>query len=204
MTAGRTPILEQGALGARDTSIHWAQEMFDQAGMLRELVKWDYELRDARQLDQVVDRAVAMATSHPRGPVYLALPRELLAEDLPFAPEPAGRTAVPAGPQPDPAAVGQLADRLAAARFPVILTSASGMDRASVGLLGDLCDRFGIGVAEVAPRYLNVPPDHALHLGAQAPPLFDLADVLVVLECDVPWMATRSSPRDETFVAQAG
>jgi hypothetical protein len=30
---------------ARDTRIHWAQEMFDQAGILRELVKWDYELR---------------------------------------------------------------------------------------------------------------------------------------------------------------
>ena len=41
-------------LGARDGYIHWAQEMYDQAGMLRELVKWDYELRDARQVDQVV------------------------------------------------------------------------------------------------------------------------------------------------------
>jgi acetolactate synthase I/II/III large subunit len=204
VTAGRTPILEQGALGARDTSIHWAQEMFDQAGMLRELVKWDYELRDARQVDQVVDRAVAIATSHPRGPVYLALPRELLAEDLPAPPERLVATAVPSGPQPDPAAVGQLADRLTAARFPVVLTSASGIDRASVDLLGGLCNRFGIGVAEVAPRYLNVAPDHDLHLGTQTPPVFELADVLVVLECDVPWMATRAAPRAETFVAQVG
>ena len=37
--------------------IHWAQEMFDQAGMLREFVKWDYELRDPEQVGDVVSRA---------------------------------------------------------------------------------------------------------------------------------------------------
>ena len=35
-SAGRTPINEQGKLGARSIYIHWAQEMFDQAGMVRE------------------------------------------------------------------------------------------------------------------------------------------------------------------------
>ena len=67
LTAGRSPILEAGALGARDLRIHWGQEMFDQAGMVRELVKWDYELRDARQVDDVVDRAVGIATAEPKG-----------------------------------------------------------------------------------------------------------------------------------------
>jgi acetolactate synthase-1/2/3 large subunit len=95
VTAGRSPILEEGALGARDMSIHWAQEMFDQAGMLREVVKWDYELRDARQVDAVVDRALSVATAHPRGPVYLALPREVLA--APAGSAPLRHTPVPPG-----------------------------------------------------------------------------------------------------------
>src|SRR5215467_15920843 len=43
LTAGRTPITEEGRLGSRDGYIHWAQEMYDQAGMIREIVKWDYE-----------------------------------------------------------------------------------------------------------------------------------------------------------------
>ena len=47
LAAGRTPITEKGSFGSRSRPIHWAQEMFDQAGMLRELVKWDYELRHA-------------------------------------------------------------------------------------------------------------------------------------------------------------
>ena len=82
-TAGRTPVTEDGSLlGARDTHIHWAQEAFDQAGMLREFVKWDYELRQASQLEAVVDRALEVAMAEPRGPVYLMLPREVLAQPL--------------------------------------------------------------------------------------------------------------------------
>src|SRR5215467_13550781 len=44
LAAGRTPLTEEGLPGSRDLYIHWAQEAFDQAGMLREYVKWDYEL----------------------------------------------------------------------------------------------------------------------------------------------------------------
>jgi acetolactate synthase-1/2/3 large subunit len=39
LTSGRTPFTEAGAEGSRDVHIHWAQEMYDQAGMLREMVK---------------------------------------------------------------------------------------------------------------------------------------------------------------------
>src|SRR5574341_735165 len=51
MTAGRNPITEAGALGSRDRPIHWAQESFDQASIVREWVKWDYELRNFAQLE---------------------------------------------------------------------------------------------------------------------------------------------------------
>jgi len=76
-TAGRSPLTESGLPGARDVYIHWAQEMFDQAGMLREIVKWDYELRNGEQLETVIDRALSIATTSPGGPVYLSLPREV-------------------------------------------------------------------------------------------------------------------------------
>ena len=36
LAAGRTPITEKGSFGSRSRPIHWAQEMFDQAGMVRE------------------------------------------------------------------------------------------------------------------------------------------------------------------------
>ena len=66
-TSGRTPITEGGRIGSRDLPIHWGQEMFDQAGMLREVVKWDYELRYGEQVEAMVDRALATAMSEPKG-----------------------------------------------------------------------------------------------------------------------------------------
>ena len=68
MSAGRTPITEEGMEGARDLHIHWAQESFDQAAMLREYVKWDYELRNPVQLESAVDRALELMLAEPRVP----------------------------------------------------------------------------------------------------------------------------------------
>src|SRR6187401_998119 len=78
LAAGRTPVTEKGSFGSRSRQIHWGQEMFDQAGMVREIVKWDYELRMPGQIADVVARAHEMTMTTPRGPVYLVLPREPL------------------------------------------------------------------------------------------------------------------------------
>ena len=77
LMAGRSPIMEAGTFGARSRPIHWAQEMFDQAGMVREFVKWDYELRNPAQA--CGRRARGRSGDGPAaGPVYLMLPREPL------------------------------------------------------------------------------------------------------------------------------
>ena len=103
-TSGRTPLTETGRLGSRDLPIHWGQEMYDQAGMLREYVKWDYELRYGEQVEPIVDRALAIAMAEPRGPVYLSLPREALAAPLAgFAFARSPRQVAPAAPAPAPA-----------------------------------------------------------------------------------------------------
>ena len=63
-TSGRTPPTESGRLGSRDLPIHWGQEMYDQAGMLREYVKWDYELRYGEQVEN--DRRSRARDRHGR------------------------------------------------------------------------------------------------------------------------------------------
>ena len=83
--SGRTPTLEQGRLGARTVPIGWGQEMRDQTALVRESVKWDYEMRFPEQAPDVVDRAYAVACSSPRGPVYVSLPREVLCGPCPSA-----------------------------------------------------------------------------------------------------------------------
>lgn len=202
-TAGRTPLFEEGRLGARNSPIHWAQEMFDQAGMARELVKWDYELRDGLNVEQIVDRALSVAMAEPRGPIYLTLPREVLAQ--PVAARPRGRApTVAAPPHPDPQAVARIAQALAAARYPVLVTSSSGADPAAVPALVRLSSEFGIGIAESMPHYVNVPSSHGLYLGNDPSAALRSADAVVVLESDVPWIPAKGEPRADAFVAQVG
>ena len=83
--AGKTPITEYGHPASRSLSIQWGQDCFDQGGIVREWVKWDYELRRPEELPGILDRALSIALSDPPGPVYLTMPRELLF-DRPMAP----------------------------------------------------------------------------------------------------------------------
>jgi acetolactate synthase-1/2/3 large subunit len=81
LLAGRTPLTDKGNEASRSGHIHWGQEAFDQAGMLREYLKWDYELRSGQSIENVLARAFQIANTHPKGPVYVTLPREVLATD---------------------------------------------------------------------------------------------------------------------------
>jgi acetolactate synthase-1/2/3 large subunit len=199
MSAGRTPVTEEGLPGSRDLHIHWAQESFDQAAMLREYVKWDYELRTPVQLEAVVDRALELMHAEPRGPVYLTLPREVLAA-------PPGTMAITSPPRrqsrserfPDPARIDEAAHALARAESPLILVSAAGIDPRAVAGLVELADAGGIGIVEADPIYLNASHRHELHLGYNQsgttnPSLAD-ADAVLVVEADVPWYPHLKKP----------
>jgi acetolactate synthase-1/2/3 large subunit len=106
--------------------------MYDQAGMIREIVKWDYELRNAEQLTTVVDRALAIAATEPRGPVYLSLPREVIAAPLSDLDHPSpSRLAAAAPPAPDANAIAAAARMLAQATRPLIVTANAGRDAAA-------------------------------------------------------------------------
>ena len=134
LAAGRTPISEKGKFGGRNRYIHWGQEMFDQAGMLREAVKWDYEMRTPEQAADIVSRAHEVMMTSPKGPVYLSLPREPLAGTLS---EPVGEVkprAVPAAPYPDLTLIAKLAEWIAGAEKPLIICTQSGSDRKSTRL----------------------------------------------------------------------
>jgi acetolactate synthase I/II/III large subunit len=203
LAAGRTPLFEDSVLGSRDGGIHWAQEMYDQASMVREFVKWDYELRDGVQVAAVLDRAIDIAMTAPRGPVYLSLPREVLARAASGA-TPARDSATPTDAAPGAAAVERLADLLAGARFPVFVTAASGIEPGTAGLLGRLCDEYSVGVLESRPRCRNVDPDHPLHVGYDLAAVAPDADVLCFLDMDVPWIPAAASPRADAVVVQCG
>ena len=199
MSAGRTPITEEGLPGARDLHIHWAQESFDQAAMLREYVKWDYELRTPVQVESVVDRAFELMLAEPRGPIYLTLPREVLAaRPGPMTITSPSRREARSERFPDPARIDEAARILARAEHPIILTSAAGIDARAVAGLVEVAEAGGIGVVEADPIYLNVSHRHDLHLGynqsGTTNPSLGEADAVLVVEADVPWYPHLKKP----------
>jgi acetolactate synthase-1/2/3 large subunit len=172
-------------------------------------VKWDYELRTAAQLESVVDRAVELMLAEPRGPVYLTLPREVL------APRPGAMTITsPARRQsqserfPDPARIEEAARILAGAQHPLVIVAAAGIDARAVAGLIDLAEAGAIGVVEGDPLYLNFPHGHDLHLGynqsGTTNPSLAEADAILVVEADVPWYPALQKPAPGAKIIHLG
>jgi acetolactate synthase-1/2/3 large subunit len=193
MCSGRTPLTEGPRFGRRSVPIHWGQEMRDQAGLVREMVKWDYELRYPEQAADLVARAMAIAGSAPRGPVYLSLPREVLAEPLPEGARGADATrAMPSSAmQPDPQAVERAADLLAAATRPLIIAQRPAA-RDSFEPLSDFAERFAIPVVEFWATRNALAGDHRLHGGNDPAPWLADADLVITLDAMVPWLPDKA------------
>jgi acetolactate synthase-1/2/3 large subunit len=204
LCAGRSPLTEgPGLTGARNNYIHWAQEHFDQGAMLREFAKWDYELRHASQVQAAVDRALAIAHSEPQGPVYLTLPREVLASPLDaLRDEPLQVPASP--PAADPDTLDEVARLVARARHPLLITSNGGRTPESSRAIARLAEEFAIGVVQYRPRYMAVSTEHRMHLGWDPHAALQDADLVLVVDCDVPWLPRQGGPKDDARIVHIG
>jgi acetolactate synthase-1/2/3 large subunit len=199
-SAGRTPLTESGMKGSRNGGIHWAQESVDQGSMVREWVKWDYELRQGVDLEGIVDRALAITQSEPHGPVYLTLPREVLAEEIESISYSETPRMKPNESMASPEAIREAAKALARAKNPICISAALGRDPLAVPALVQLAETIGMGVS-AGGTYMNFPVTHPLHQGGGGVGLED-ADVILVAESDVPWMPSMRQPRpDATIIA---
>jgi len=195
LMAGRSPHTLRGELpGSRDTYVHFVQEPFDQASLVRPYVKWEYTLPTGMVAKEALRRAHTLMQSDPKGPVYMMLPRETLAERWDagaarsFAEERYGPVAAGGA---DPQAVAVLAERLLAAREPVLVTAYAGRNPASVSLLDELARFAGIRVFEFNPLHLNIAHDSPCFAGFAPGKHVAQADVGLLVDVDVPWI-----PRD--------
>jgi acetolactate synthase-1/2/3 large subunit len=205
-TAGRTPLTESGAVhGARNNYIHWAQEHFDQGAMLREFVKWDYELRHPEQIEPALDRALAIAMSAPQGPVYMTLPREILAAPLAAtvsSERPLLVSATP--PAPDSDTLEEVAKLLAKADRPLLITANAGRTVEATSAVTSLAEHFAIPVVHYRPRYLALSTEHPMHAGWEPHALLGEADLVLVVDCDVPWIPAQGGPKADATVVHIG
>src|SRR5262245_41246531 len=200
LAAGRTPLTETGHIASRNRSIHWGQEAFDQGGMVREFVKWDYELRAGQPVESVVDRALDIAMSEPRRTVYLTLPREVLASPVVAARRDNVRPLGSSAPAPAQREIEEAARLIAKAEFPLIVTSSAGRTREAFDELAALAEEFALPVVQNEARDINLPSNHPMNLGFAAAPFLPKADVVLVLESIVPWIPRSAAPRRDAKI----
>jgi acetolactate synthase I/II/III large subunit len=192
LIAGKAPYTLRGELpGSRDNYVHFVQDPFDMASLVRPYVKWDYSLPSGVIAKEVLRRGHSVMQSDPPGPVYLTLPREMLAETIAadkvqsFSAERYG--AVLLGGIDDERAQA-IAAQLLAANAPMAVTSYLGRKADAVAALEELALLCGIRVFEFSPSHLNINRTSPCFGGFEPGKGMLDADVGLLLDVDVPWL----------------
>ncbi len=205
LMAGRSPFTIHGELpGSRDNYVHFVQEPYDQASVVRPYVKWEYMLHTGVTTKETLRRAHTLMHSDPKGPVYLMLPRETLAETWDakaVRSYPQERYGAVAAGGADPQTVGALADRLLAAKNPLLITAYAGRNPEAAGVIDALARLAGIRVVEFNPIYLNIAHDSPCFAGHLAGKHVAEADVGMLVDVDVPWIPKDTPENPSTWWA---
>lgn len=206
--SGNTPWYDQGIEGCRTNFVQWGQDTFDQSAYFREFTKWDYQLKGSHELETVVDRAFAIAQSDPAGPVYLTLPKEALCMPLSDSSKKCSsrtlqKPTMLGGPAPE--AVAQAARLIAASKKPLIITAEAGRYPGAVQSLHSLVSRYAIPVIEFGKKnFFNFPTESPFHLGFEPSPFVEEADLIIALECPVPWIPALADVKNKPRMIHIG
>lgn len=202
--AGLSPFTIEGELrGSRTEYIHWIQDIPDQKAILAQYCRYAGEFKTGRNIKQLVNRALSFAKSDPKGPVYMLGAREVMEEEIDEYAlqqeywDPVEPAALPAS------GVRRIAEALAEAREPLVITGYSGRNHAAVGALVGLADAVrGLRVLDTGGSDMCFPADHPAWLGVRygVDDSIKTADVILVLDCDVPWINTQCHPRRDARI----
>ncbi len=204
--AGASPSTQEGELrGSRNEFIQWAQDAFDQRGIVRGYMRYDNEIRTAKNARQVVHRAMQFAYSDPQGPVYLTATREVLESETDPITIDRDRWPATAPSALPPDGLARVAAALAEARRPLVVTSYLGRNHAAVEELVRLTRLVGAGVLESVPSCLNFPTDDPSYQGCQwnekrQNPALAAADLVLVIDSDVPWIPLINRPSESAQI----
>ena len=206
LIAGRAPMSTfDGATGGRDTYVHFIQEPFDQASVVRPYVKWEYNLAWPSMAHEVVSRAGAVMQSDPTGPVYLTLPREVLAAPVDAASVGAygHQNHLPVKAQgADPSAVRAIAEQLMRSDNPMLVTAYAGRNREAPALIEKLAVLCGMRVCEFNTIYMNIRRDSPYFAGYNPAAFTEQADFGLMVDVDVPWIPKTTRVNPNAYWAQ--
>lgn len=206
LIAGRAPMSTfDDATGGRDTYVHFIQEPFDQASVVRPYVKWEYNLAWPSMAHEVVSRAGAVMQSDPTGPVYLTLPREVLAAPVDAASLGAfgHQNHLPVKAQgADASAVRAIAEQLMRSENPMLVTAYAGRNHKAPALIEKLAMLCGMRVCEFNTIYMNIRRDSPYFGGYNPAAFTEQADFGLMVDVDVPWIPKTTRINPQAYWAQ--
>src|SRR5215471_16501374 len=183
----RAPIFVIWATGPMDEGrrrpfIDWIHTANVQGEQVRHYVKWDYQPGSIEGVPDSFARAYGAMMTEPQGPIYMCY--DALLQEQSLTAEVAlpsyGDAKAPVPMAADPAALARIADRLLAARFPVLLAEYVGRTPSGFDNLVALAESVGAAVYDVHAR-LNFPNRHFLNLSCHKE-IFRDADLIASLD----------------------
>jgi acetolactate synthase-1/2/3 large subunit len=193
--------------GGRSHRINWLQDQFDQTAIVRNYVKWHYNLQSNKNMHDVVQRAFQIASTEPCGPVYISMSPEVLWEKIENVKvPPVVRHGPSTAAQVDAKVLEQVADILLESKKPLILTGYSGRHPGSVEPLVRLAEITGSRVLTGQTR-LNFPSSHSLCAGidptagrAEIGSYLEDADVVFIIDHEVPYVPVKERPNKDARI----
>lgn len=165
-------------------------ESKDLVEMTKQFTKWSAEVHRSDRIAEYLNRAFKVASTPPTGPVYLALPSNLLGESVSIQNPMADRSRIVPRIGADPEALQDAARLIAGAKRPLIV---AGSGVAKAGAIEELVKFAEIVAAPVVmePRYsfLSFPTNHPQSFQiAERQPSFNLPvwgepDVILAIGC---------------------
>ena len=186
-----------------DVGGQWQGHLGDMGGpakLVQGTVKWSFGVNTKSILPSTVQRACRLAMAGPRGPVFVSVPMEYLFDNM------TKNLLSDLGKSPlataDPKGIEELANLLAGAQHPVIVTEDAGKTMKSVGVLVEIAELLGCPVVETrSTGVINLPRRHPLHSGYDAKEGVQGADVIFLLGVIAPWHPASQTPAPGAKVA---
>ena len=204
LMAGKAPYTSHNELiGTRDTHVHWVQEPFDQASLVRPYLKWEWTLPSGVVVKETLRRAHSIMQSEPRGPVYLMMQRETLTQNWALDEihrYSAERFGAMTSGGADPKLITALADRLIAAENPILVTGYGGRNAHTARMIEKVAEFAGIAVFE-GNTFSNIGHLSPCFAGFAVDRALPEADVGMLVDVDVPWYPADVQPNEQSFWA---
>ncbi|WP_327267741.1 thiamine pyrophosphate-binding protein [Streptomyces sp. NBC_01218] len=168
-------------------------------GVAQPFTKWATEAASVHTLPTMITRAAELSWRAPAGPAYLNIPLEILLEE--WDGRGAKPVVAPGSTHSSPEEADHVARLIREAENPVVVTETAGREAGGYEALLAFAEAWNIPVVEPDSAVCgNFPRTHPLHAGSDIGPWMDEADLILLVNCRVPFYPPSRRPSKATIV----